>query len=115
MLLVLAACTSMDEMKKMQGSGEKRTYAVSFERAWNILPYAISESGGKVKDKNFQQGFMIADYGVSLTGLGERVAVFCQRKGSSEVEIEVVSKETLNFSASRTAQIFTSLDRQLRP
>ena len=115
-LLVLAGCTSMDEMKKAQGSGEKKTYAISWERAWNVIPYAIGETGGKVKERNREQGYVLADYGLSLTGLGERVAVFCQRKSANEVEVEVVAKEALNLSAAnRTAQIFASLDRELRP
>jgi hypothetical protein len=115
---MLAGCASVDQLRSAQGSGEKRTYGVSYERAWNLIPYAISETGGKVKDRNFQSGYVIAEYGLSLTSLGDRVALFCQRKGANEVEIEVVSNKGFPVSLSATnwsAKIFDSLDRQLRP
>jgi len=50
--------------------------------------------------------------------LGERVALFCQRRSANEVEIEIVSKGTLSLNISGadwTSKIFASLDRQLRP
>ena len=117
-IVMLAGCASVDALRGAQGSGEKRTYGVSYERAWNLIPYAISETGGKVKDRNFQSGYVIAEYGLSLTSLGDRVALFCQRKGPNEVEIEVVSNKGFSVSLSATnwsAKIFDSLDRQLRP
>jgi len=121
-IVLFAGCASTDSLRSAQGKGEKRTYAVSYERAWNVIPYAISETGGKVKDRNFQSGYIIAEYGITWTSLGERVAVFVQRKstsegkGTSEVEVEVVSGEGFTLSATnRTAQIFATFDRQLRP
>ena len=116
-ILVLAGCASTDQLRSAQGRGEKKTYGVSYERAWNLIPYAISDTGGKVKDRNFQNGQVIAEYGITWTSLGERVALFVARKGAQEVEIEVVAGEGyVNLSATnRTAQIFASLDRQLRP
>ena len=106
----------MDSLRSAQGSGEKKTYAVSYERAWNLIPYSISETGGKVKERNFEQGYVFAEYGITWTSLGERVALFCQRKGTNEVEIEVVSKGGVSVSASDwTTKIFASLDRNLRP
>ena len=118
LLALLAGCASTDQLRTAQGSGEKRTYGVSYERAWNLIPYAISETGGKVKERNFERGYVFADYGISWTSLGERVALFCQRKGPSEVEIEIVSKGTLSINISGadwTKKIFASLDRQLKP
>jgi len=117
-IVMLTACASVDTLRSAQGSGQKRTYGVSYERAWNLIPYAISDTGGKVKDRNFQSGYVIAEYGISLTSLGERVALFCERKGASEVEIEVVSKQGFSLGLSATdwtAKIFASLDRHLRP
>ena len=117
-IVMLSGCASVDALRSAQGSGEKRTYGVSYERAWNLIPYAVSDTGGKVKDRNFQSGYVIAEYGISLTSLGERVALFCQRKSANEVEIEVVANQgfSLNLSATNwTAKIFASLDRQLRP
>ena len=116
-ILVLAGCASSDTLRSAQGRGEKKTYGVSYERAWNLIPHAISDTGGKVKDRNFQSGFVMAEYGITWTSLGERVALFVESKGAQQVEIEVVAGEGyVNFSAtSRTAQIFATLDRQLRP
>ena len=117
-IVMLTACASVDTLRSAQGSGQKRTYGVSYERAWNLIPYAISDTGGKVKDRNFHSGYVIAEYGISLTSLGERVALFCERKGANEVEIEVVSKQGFSLGLSATdwsAKIFASLDRQLRP
>jgi uncharacterized lipoprotein len=117
-VLTFGGCASVEEMRTAQGSGEKRTYGVSYERAWNLIPYAISETGGKVKDRNFERGYVVAEYGISWTSLGERVALFCQRRSANEVEIEIVSKGTLSLNISGadwTTKIFASLDRQLRP
>ena len=117
-VVLLTGCASVDTLRSAQGSGQKRTYGVSYERAWNLIPYAISDTGGKVKDRNFQSGYVIAEYGISLTSLGERVALFCERKGANQVEIEVVSKQGFSLGLSSTdwtATIFASLDRQLRP
>ena len=116
-ILMAAGCASTETLREAQGRGEKKTYGVSYERAWNLIPYAISDTGGKVKDRNFQSGQIIAEYGITWTSLGERVALFVARKSAQEVEIEVVSGEGyVNFSATnRSAQIFASLDRQLRP
>ena len=118
LLALLAGCASTESLRSAQGSGEKRTYGVSYERAWNLIPYAIGETGGKVKDRNFERGYVVAEYGMSWTSLGERVALFCQRKSASEVEIEIVSKGTLSLNISGadwTSKIFASLDRQLKP
>ena len=115
-ILMLVGCASTDQLGSAQGRGEKKTYGVSFERAWNLIPYAVSDTGGKVKDRNFQTGYVMAEYGVTWTSLGERVALFCQRKGANEVEIEIVSGEGFTLSATnRAAQVFASLDRTLRP
>jgi len=115
-ILMLVGCASTDQLRSAQGRGEKKIYGVSFERAWNLIPYAVSDTGGKVKDRNFQTGYVMAEYGVTWTSLGERVALFCQRKGANEVEIEIVSGEGLTLSATnRAAQVFASLDRTLRP
>ncbi|HTL25303.1 MAG TPA: hypothetical protein VL280_01765 [Burkholderiales bacterium] len=115
-ILMLVGCASTDQLRSAQGRGEKKTYGVSFERAWNLIPYAVSDTGGKVKDRNFQTGYVMAEYGVTWTSLGERVALFCQRKGANEVEIEIVSGEGFTLSATnRAAQVFASLDRTLRP
>lgn len=115
-MLMLVGCASTDQLRSAQGRGEKKTYGVSYERAWNLIPYAVSDTGGKVKDRNFQTGYVMAEYGVTWTSLGERVALFCQRKGANEVEIEIVSGEGFTLSASnRAAQVFASLDRTLRP
>jgi uncharacterized lipoprotein len=113
--LFLAGCASMDDLRSAQGSGEKKTYGVSYERAWNLIPYALSETGGKVKERNFQGGYVFAEYGISWTSVGERVALFCQRKGTNQVEIEIVSKAGVGLSSDSTAKIFASLDRNLRP
>ena len=117
-VLIFGGCSSVEEMRTTQGSGQKRTYGVSYERAWNLIPYAISDTGGKVKDRNFERGYVVAEYGMSWTSLGERVALFCQRRSANEVEIEVVSKGTLSLNLSGadwTTKIFASLDRQLKP
>jgi hypothetical protein len=115
-ILVLVGCASTDQLRSAQGRGEKKIYGVSFEQAWNLIPYAVSDTGGKVKDRNFQTGYVMAEYGVTWTSLGERVALFCQRKGANEVEIEIVSGEGFTLSATnRAAQVFASLDRTLRP
>jgi len=115
-IVLFAGCASTDSLRAAQGKGEKKTYGVSYERAWNLIPYCISETGGKVKDRSFQNGYVIAEYGITWTSLGERAAVFVQRRGTSEVEVEVVSGEGFTLSATnRTAQIFASFDRQLRP
>ena len=82
LLALLAGCASTQTLRSAQGSGEKRTYGVSYERAWNLIPYAIGETGGKVKDRNFERGYVVAEYGISWTSLGERVALFCQRKSA---------------------------------
>ena len=116
MFVLVAGCASMDDLRTAQGSGEKRTYGVSYERAWNLIPYALSETGGKVKERSFERGYVFVEFGITWTSLGERVALFCQRKGANEVEIEVVSKAGVGFSASDwSAKIFASLDRNLRP
>ena len=45
LLALLAGCASTDQLRGAQGSGEKRTYGVSYERAWNRIPYAIVSKG----------------------------------------------------------------------
>lgn len=115
MLVLVAGCASTDSLRSAQGSGEKKIYGVSYERAWNLIPYSISETGGKVKERNFEQGYVFAESGITWTSFGERVALFCQRKGTSQVEIEVVSKSGVGLSSDWTAKIFASLDRNLRP
>jgi hypothetical protein len=115
MFLLVCGCASTDSLRSAQGSGEKKTYGVSYERAWNLIPYSISETGGKVKERSFEQGYVFAEYGITWTSLGERVALFCQRKGTNEVEIEVVSKTGVGLAGDWPAKIFASLDRNLRP
>jgi hypothetical protein len=116
--LLLSTPGFAQEILEGRGTGQKKLYKADLEKAWRAMPRAVVQSGATVKESDKGKCAVVGETGVSAFSWGERIAVFCEKKSDTEIEIEVVSKRAfaLNLAASdSTSRIFTLLDSELGP
>ena len=100
--LGLHACATVDAARQERGSGLVKTYPESFEKTWAASLDAVESTGGRIVEKNPQDGDIIASYGVSAFSWGERLAIFLKSIGSKKTEVEVVSKRAVGVNVTAT-------------
>jgi hypothetical protein len=116
--LLLAGCSSVQTAKESKGKGEARMYHKPVAEVWPEVKKAVAATGGTAEETNEAEHYVLASYGVSAFSWGEKVAVFCTAAGAGSTKVEVVSKAALktNITATnRAPQIFTQLDKSIKP
>ena len=120
-ILTLAAialatgCSSIQTAKNSQGSGDKQIFSAPKEKVWPAMIASVSNTGGAIKEKNQEQCYLLATYGVTAWSWGENVAVFCQEKDTS-TEVEVVMEAALKTNVTaveRSPEIFNGITSAL--
>ncbi len=97
-LLFGAGCSTIADARNSKGKGLVHTYAGSFDTVWDTIPKAIKALGGggpKIVGDNKQEGYILAQGGMSFASYGENVAIFVEKVNESQTKVEVVSKRTL--------------------
>lgn len=91
-------CSTIADARNGKGKGMARTYQGSFDTVWDTIPKAIKalgNGGPKIVGDNKQEGYILAQGGMSFVSYGENVAIFVEKIDDSQTKVEVVSKRTL--------------------
>lgn len=101
-LLFLPGCASLGDAKQARGEGLARTFDAPFDSVWKAVPQALTSLGLQLAADNRQEGYVLAERGVSAFSWGEKVAVFVDRTGDKRTKVEVVSKRAVSANVFAT-------------
>ncbi len=88
-------CSTIADAKAGKGTGTSQTYAVAPARVWQVLPNAVKQAGLDYVADNKDEGYAVAQRGMSLLSVGENVAIFVDAAPSNSTKVEVVSKKAM--------------------
>ena len=91
----MTGCTTIADAKAGKGTGVSQTYAVAPARVWQVLPNAVKQVGLDYVADNKEEGYAVAQRGISAFSYGENVAIFVDAAPSQSTKVEVVSKRAL--------------------
>lgn len=116
-LLILTGCATMADARAAKGSGLSRIFAAPQERVWQAMPSVLTELGLSLAGDNRQEGYILAQRGVTTFSYGENVAIFIEPEaGTAKTRVEVVSKKAVKtqiFAPDWAKDILDKLDQRL--
>lgn len=95
MILFTTGCSTMADAKAGKGTGTSQTFAAPSERVWQVLPAAVKSAGLDYVAGNKEEGYALAQRGLSAFSYGENVAIFIDKPTSASTKVEVVSKKAM--------------------
>ena len=90
----------------------QQTYDAGFDKTWQATLQTLNELGLSVAAENRQDGYILAQRGMTPFSYGENVAIFIEKTGKHDATVEVVSKkvmETNIFAPDWTQDIFMGI------
>ena len=94
-LVVAQGCATMADARYARGEGQSQVFNVPFDTVWKAVPQALASLGLPVAADNRQDGYVLAERGITAFSWGEKVAVFVDRTGDNRTKVEVVSKRAM--------------------
>jgi hypothetical protein len=91
----LAGCTTIDNLKDTRGKGLKRTFKHPYDEVFGAVMTAADRKNLEIVSSSRDSGTVLLSHGVSLSSLGERIAVFVARVGERTTSVEVVARPVL--------------------
>ena len=85
----------MADAKAGKGTGTSQTFAAASDRVWQVLPDAVKSTGLDYVSGNKDQGYALAQRGLSLFSYGENVVIFIDKPTTESTKVEVVSKKAM--------------------
>jgi hypothetical protein len=95
MVLISSGCSTMADAKAGKGTGTSQTFAAPSDRVWQVLPAAVKTAGLEYVAGNKDEGYALAQRGLSAFSYGENVAIFIDKPTSDSTKVEVVSKKAM--------------------
>lgn len=95
MVLFSTGCSTMADAKAGKGTGTSQTFAAASDRVWQVLPAAVKSAGLDYVAGNKDDGYALAQRGLSLFSYGENVAIFIDKPTPESTKVEVVSKKAM--------------------
>jgi len=95
MVLLSTGCSTMADAKAGKGTGTSQTFAVASDRVWQVLPSAVKSAGLDYVSGNKDEGYALAQRGLSVLSYGENVAIFIDKPTAASTKVEVVSKKAM--------------------
>jgi uncharacterized lipoprotein len=94
-LLSMGGCSTIADARKDKGKGTTRIYNASFDTVWSTVPKALNNLGLSVAGENKEEGYVLAQKGLTAFSYGENVAVFVEKVDEKQTKVEVVSKKSM--------------------
>lgn len=94
-LIFLSGCTTLADARKAEGDGVKQTYQAPYERTWQASVNALAKLRLDVASENKQQGYILAQRGMTAFSYGENIALFLRKQNDAATTVEVVSKKAM--------------------
>lgn len=109
-------CSTLADARKAEGEGIKKTYQATFNQTWDASLAALSKLNLGVASENQQQGYILAQRGISAFSYGENIALFVKKQTDTSCTVEVVSKKVIAtnvFATDWTEDIHREIARNL--
>lgn len=94
-VLLLGGCQTLADARASKGKGTSRLFDATEDQVWQILPKAVNEVDLSIAGTYREDGYLLAQRGVTMFSWGERVAVFVEPQGLTQTEVEVVSMRAI--------------------
>jgi hypothetical protein len=95
LLLSAAGCSTLDDARTAKGSGRTREYNAPFDTVWDTAEQAVHDMGLQIPSQNKEEGYILAQKGITAFSYGENVAVFVEKVDDQHTKVEVVSKKAV--------------------
>lgn len=93
--LQITGCSTLADTRKSEGGGVKQTYQASYDRTWAASVNALVKLRLEVASENKQEGYILAQRGMTAFSYGENVALFLRKQTETATTVEVVSKKAM--------------------
>jgi uncharacterized lipoprotein len=114
---LVSGCSTLADARKAEGEGVKKTYQAPFKQTWDVSLTALSKLKLEVASENQQQGYILAQRGMTAFSYGENIALFLKKQNENATSVEVVSKKSMStniFAPDWTEDIHREIALQLR-
>jgi hypothetical protein len=112
-----AGCTTLADARAARGSGVSRIYDAPLDTVWKAISTVVKEVGLDLVGDNRQEGYLLAQRGITPFSYGENVAIFVEELGRApRTKVEVVSKKAMQtniFAPSWENEILDKLGERL--
>lgn len=85
-LVTASGCATLADARAAKGSGVSRTYAAPHEVVWKTIPSVLTELGLPLVGENKQEGYILAQRGITAFSYGENVAIFVEPEGGVTID-----------------------------
>jgi len=116
-LLTAVGCSSLSEIRNLEGEGKKNTYQKSVDEIWPIVILSVNDLGIPIIETNKDSGYVLAKRGMSVGSYGENIAIFVKKQNDSLTSVEIISKRRLAttvFATDWTDSFFMMLENRLK-
>lgn len=110
-------CTTLADARKAEGAGVKRDYPAPVQQTWEASKNALAKLKLDVASENRQEGYLLAQRGMTAFSYGENIAIFIRRKSDAVSSVEVVSKKAMAtniFAPDLSEDIHREIQNELR-
>jgi hypothetical protein len=91
-----SGCSTLADARSAKGSGLSREYSAPIDVVWKALPPILAELSLPLVSENKQEGYMLAQRGITAFSYGENVAIFVETvNGITKTRVEIVSKKSM--------------------
>jgi hypothetical protein len=116
-LLTAVGCSSLSEIRNLEGEGKKNTYQKSVDEIWPIVILSVNDLGIPIIETNKESGYVLAKRGMSVGSYGENIVIFVKKQSDSVTSVEIISKRRLAttvFATDWTDSFFMMLENRLK-
>jgi hypothetical protein len=110
-------CSTLADAKSGKGTGVSQTFNAKPDRVWQVLPSAVKNTGLEYVAGNKDEGYALAQRGITAFSYGENVAIFVDSAPADSTKVEVVSKKAMAtniFAPEWSKSIFEKLAELLK-
>ena len=96
-----------------KGTGDFKVYPVASEQVWHAMADTVKSVGLDYVGENRQEGYVLAQRGISAFSYGEEVAIFITSLEGQKTRVEIVSKRAMAtniFAPDWSKKLFSALD-----
>lgn len=115
--LFTSGCSNLADARASKGGGVSREYAATADAAWKAVPQVLEEISLPLVTESRQEGYILAQRGVSMLSYGENVAIFIESVANTALtKVEVVSKKAMAtniFAPDWSKEILDALEKKL--
>ncbi len=116
--LVTQGCSTLADARNAKGQGSSKIYNANYEKSWAVVLDVLKEIELPMAGENKEQGYILAQNGMSIGSSGENVAIFLEKtKEVNKTKIEVVSKKAMStqiFATNWEPKIIEKLDEKIK-